>query len=250
MMYECVLKNRHFEDLNPILFGEEECIPGHSFGPKAREYTLIHFVTKGHGTFLIDGVSYSVGPGQAFIIPPDTVTTYTADLQNPWIYYWVGFDGRLSRQFNELSPIVEYRTNWAREMLRLERDWSTLEYHVTSILFLMYSEWFAEKKEKCDYVRSVCDYINAKYIEDISVEMIATEINLDRRYLSRIFKQKKGKTIQEYIIWVRIEKAKRFLNQGRTVTEAARLTGYNNVNNFSKMFKKQTGVRPGNWKNR
>ena len=80
--------------------------------------------------------------------------------------------------------------------------------------------------------------------------MIATEINLDRRYLSRIFKQKKGKTIQEYIIWVRIEKAKRFLNQGRTVTEAARLTGYNNVNNFSKMFKKKTGVSPGNWKNR
>ncbi len=246
-MYECILKNRHFHDLNPILFGEEECAPDHSFGPMARDYTLIHFVVKGHGTYLLDGVRHQVGPGEAFIIRPNVITTYSADPKDPWAYCWVGFDGDLSEHFKELPPVVRYGTNWAKEITLLERDWSTLEYHIASKLFLMYSEWFAERKEKNDYVRSVKDFVSAKYIEPISVEEVAAQVNLDRRYISRIFKQNTGKSIQEYIIGVRIEKAKKLLEQGSTVAEAARLCGYGDVCNFSKMFKKQTNVSPGQW---
>lgn len=247
-MYECIVKNRHFHDLNPILFGEEECAPDHSFGPMARDYTLIHFVTKGHGFYLVDGVKHPVGPGEAFIIRPHVITTYSADPKDPWSYCWVGFDGELSEHFWELPPVVKYTTNWAEKIIRLPKDWSKLEYQIAAKLFLMYSEWFAEKKEKNDYVRSIKDYVSAKYIESVSVEEIAAQLNLDRRYISRYFKQKTGKSVQEYIIWVRIEKAKKLLGQGSSVSEAARLCGYDDVCNFSKMFKKRTGISPGRWK--
>ena len=249
-MYQCILKNRHFVDLNPILFGEEACAPRHSFGPRTRDYTLIHFVTKGHGTYTVNGVNHRVGPGEAFIICPDIVTTYSADSKDPWSYYWVGFGGELSKKFRELPPVVTYRTNWAKEITHLERDWSTIEYHVASKLFLMYAEWFAESREKNDYIRSVKDYVNAKYVESISVEEIAAQLNLDRRYISRVFKKKTGQSIQEYIIGVRIEKAKKLLDQGSAVYEAAQLCGYDDVCNFSKMFKKQTNISPGKWKMR
>ena len=246
-MYECILKNRRFHDLNPILFGEEACPPDHSFGPRARDYTLIHFVTRGHGFYILEGVRYPVGPGDAFIICPDVVTTYCADPKDPWKYYWVGFDGELSEHFKELPPVLRYKTNWAKEITLLERDWSTLEYRVASKLFAMYAEWFSERKEKNDYVRSVMDYVSAKYIEVISVEDIAAHLNLDRRYVSRIFKQKTGKSIQEHIISVRIEKAKKLLAKGKSVQDTSRLCGYEDICNFSKMFKKQTGISPGKW---
>ena len=247
-MYECILKNRHFTDLNPILFGEEECAPGHSFGPRTRDYTLIHFVTKGHGTYIVNGTKYRVGPGEAFIICPDVITTYCADSKDPWQYYWVGFDGNLSKIFSELPPVVQYKTNWAKEITNLEHDWSTIEYHVASKLFLMYSEWFSDRKEKNDYIRSVEDYVRAKYVEHVSVEDIAERLNLDRRYLTRIFKQNTGKSIQEYIIGVRMEKAQKLLMKGSTVAESARLCGYDDVCNFSKMFKKHAGISPGKWR--
>lgn len=246
-MYECIVANRHFRDLNPILFGEEVCEPDHSFGPMAREYTLIHFISKGRGIFIRDGEKYSVSAGEAFIICPNDITTYCADHDDPWEYKWIGFDGELSERFRHLPPVIPYRTNWAEEIAHLERDWNTIEYHIVSKLFLMYSEWFPGKNRKNDYVKTVKDYINAKYIETIYVDEIARNMCLDRRYLSRVFKQKTGKSIQEYIIYVRMEKAKRFLEQGHSVVEAARLCGYEDVCNFSKMFKKQTGISPGQW---
>lgn len=247
-MYECVVKNRHFKDLNPIVFGEEECAPRHSFGPRTRDYTLIHFVTKGHGTYTVNGVNHRVGPGEAFIICPDVVVTYSADPKDPWTYCWIGFNGELSEHFCELPPVVRYRTNWAEEITRLPKDWSKLEYHIAAKLFLMYSEWFAERKEKSDYVRSIKDYVSAKYVESVSVEDIAAQLNLDRRYVSRYFKQKTGMSVQEYLITVRINKAKKLLERGCSVSEAARLCGYGDVCNFSKMFKKQTGISPIKWK--
>lgn len=246
-MYQCILKNRHFHDLNPILFGEEECDANHRFGPRTRDYTLIHFVTRGHGIYLEGGVKHRVGPGEAFIIHPNDVTTYSADPKDPWTFYWIGFDGKLSERFRTLPPVVKYRTNWAKEINQLERDWSTLEYHVASKLFLMYTEWFAETKEQSNYVRSVQDYVNAKYVENISVEEIAAQLNLNRRYLSRYFKQHTGKSIREYIINTRIQKAKTLLARGCSVQEAALFCGYEDVCNFSKMFKKQTGISPGKW---
>ena len=129
------------------------------------------------------------------------------------------------------------------------RDWSTLEYLVAGKLFSMYSEWFSKVKEKNDYVRTINDYISAKYGDDISVEDIAEQLNLDRRYLSRTYKKSTGISIQERIVIYRLNKAKALLSNGSSVQESAHLCGYDDVCNFSKMFKKYTGMCPGKWKN-
>ena len=123
-----------------------------------------------------------------------------------------------------------------------------LEYQIAAILFSMHAEMFSGKIRKTNYVEAVKDYVNAKYTQNLSVEEIAKQINLDRRYLSRVFKQKTGKSMQEYIIQVRLHKAKAFLRHGYSVADTAHLCGYDDVCNFSKMFKKQTNISPGRWK--
>ena len=82
----------------------------------------------------------------------------------------------------------------------------------------------------------------------LRVESIAQMVNLDRRYLSRIFKERVGCSIQEYIIEVRMEQAKHSLEKGTTVAQTARLCGYDDVCNFSKMFKKRFSVSPCDWR--
>ncbi len=243
MITECVLINRHFADLNPLFFGYEQCAKGHSFGPYVRKYTLIHYVVSGTGRIFKQGHEYIASAGEAFLIHPDEIVTYTADAEDPWCYQWIAFDGALSAHFSELPTVIAFPSSFMKKVLATEH--STLpEYRVASLLFSLYAELFEEKKTKNDYVRRVKDIVQALYIQPLRVEQIAERLNLDRRYLSRIFKQQTGQTVQEYLISTRIEEATRLLKQGMSVEESAHLCGYEDVFNFSKAFKKRMGVSP------
>ena len=99
--------NKNLCDLNPMLYGRENCSPGHSFGPSVRTYTIIHYVESGKGTLYKYGNAYPVKAGEAFVILPHEVTTYTADSDEPWVYRWIGFDGALSTKVGELPPVIK-----------------------------------------------------------------------------------------------------------------------------------------------
>ncbi len=241
-----ILINREFHDLNPIFVGSERCLPGKSFGPAARKYVLIHCVLEGKGVLHKNEGSFAVGAGEAFLILPGEVTTYEADAKEPWVYQWVGFDGALSHAFAALPPVFPLDSRFTQEMLDTEGQ-ELREYHIAALLFQVYATLFGKEEVKHDYVRRVRDHIRALYMQDLRVEEIARSMNLNRRYLSRFFKEKTGQTIQEYLITVRMEEAKRLLLQGKNITETATLCGYQDPLNFSKMFKRRFSKSPGSW---
>lgn len=247
VMKDIVLRNRHFQDLNPLLFGFEHCVKGYSYGPAIRKYTLIHYVVEGKGCLYKHGKMYTVEAGQAFLILPEEVTTYVADKSDPWYYQWVAFDGSLSKRFEELPPVFSFPSWVTADILALEEK-PLREYHVASVLFRIYAQLFEGKTVHNHYVRQVQDHIRALYMQPLRVERIAEELNLDRRYLSRLFKQKTGQTIQDYLISVRMEEAKQCLLNGFSVEGTAQLCGYEDASNFSKMFKRRFGISPQHWK--
>ena len=247
-MRESFLVNRHLKELNPLQFGQEDCPPGHSFGPAIRKYTLIHYVRAGKGTFYKGGKAYPVSAGEAFIILPGEVTTYTADEREPWKYRWIGFDGELSEKFAELPPVVSVSDSCFDTFDQVLSHTGGVEYYLAGQLFHLLAELLQGAKHRNHYVRRVQDYIKISYMREIRVEQIAESLNVDRRYLSRIFKEKTGKTIQEYLISVRMEEACRLLSEGYRVNEAALLCGYPDVCNFSKMFKRTYSVSPAYYK--
>lgn len=245
---QLILVNRHLGDLNPLIAGWEACDPGHSFGPAVRKYTLLHYVRRGRGTFQVDGRDHLVEPGQAFLILPDQVTTYTADPEDPWDYQWIGFDGTLSQRFAELPPVFPVSEAVSRRLLPRGEDAAVMEYQIAAGLFLLYAELFASRGSGNNHVSRVETYIRASYMQKLQVEQIARQMNLDRRYLSRIFKEKTGQSIQAYIVSVRLEEASQYLRRGHSVQETAHLCGYEDVSNFSKMLKKRYGISPAYWK--
>jgi len=239
-----LLTDRKLRDLNPLIAGEEVCAPGHSFGPAVRKYTLIHYVLRGKGTLYARGGAHPVRAGQAFVILPEEVTTYTADLEDPWYYRWIGFDGALSTRFSLLPPVLTLPEMFFGRMMRLPARSAATEYLLVGELFSLYAYLFTENPGGSPHVRRVENYIRSNYMHPIRVEKIAAESNLDRRYLSRLFKEETGLSIQEYLIQVRLEEAERLLLRGCNVKEAAHLSGYEDVSNFSKMYKKRTGRTP------
>ena len=241
-----IIVNRHFRDLNPILFGSEACQPNHRYGPAIRGYHLLHYVEAGTGIYEVDGVRYPVHAGEAFLILPGKTTVYTADGKDPWRYRWVGFNGERASEFDELPPVFRVPEGLFPDC----REGEIAEYRLAAGLFSLCAALLCERKEAGDragnrYVARVQDFIRLSYMwPDLRVEEIARQMNLDRRHLSRLFRRETGRSLQAFLISVRMEEADRYLRQGIPVGETARLCGYADVFNFSKMFKKTYGVSP------
>ncbi|MBQ7097598.1 MAG: AraC family transcriptional regulator [Clostridia bacterium] len=242
--------NQHYNDLNPLSCGYQECKSGHSFGPSSRNSYLIHYVIMGHGTFTSQGKTYQVKEGEIFLIRPGEVTTYTADKKNPWHYIWIGFDGLLAKKLDKLIiPVFPYRANTFSELLKCDEKNNMKEAFLASKLFEIMTSIFDSGSMSKNYERIAHDYIVANYMQPgISVEDIASRLGINRQHLSRLFKAEYNMTMQEFLVQTRLQYAAIFLQRGCSVSQAANLCGYEDVFNFSKMFKKKYGISPKNCK--
>ena len=236
--------NKGFAELNPLQAGEEMCRPLHSYGPAIRSYYLIHYVVSGKGVLEKNGERFAVTKGNAFLIRPDELCVYTADEHDPWHYIWVGFDGKLASQFDGIEDIFAAPEKLFEEIALADSYGNCMSEYLASKLFALYTALFAEKQSKKDYVEQVSDYISSNYAADITVSGIASVIGVDRTYLSKLFADKIGMSIQEYLITTRISHAEEFLKSGYMVYEAAAMCGYPDVSNFSRMYKRKKGISP------
>lgn len=92
-------------------------------------------------------------------------------------------------------------------------------------------------------VKLAIEYINKNFSQDLSIDQIAEKQNVSRSHFMRLFKKETGKTVNQFLTTVRIDKAKELL-ASKTVTDTAFEVGYNDSNYFSTVFKKQTAQSP------
>ena len=246
--HELALINRHYREINPLDFGEEACKPGHTYGPAIRKYTLIHFVISGKGRFTNQEGTHLVSPGEAFVIRPGEITVYSADANDPWRYLWIGFNGTLSHRFSELPCVITPPSGMYKKFRDVFSFEGTEEDYLAGRIFELYARLFNGVKGREDYLLKIENYVETNYNTNCDVADIAAVVGLERHYLARLFKQKTGGTLKEYITEKRMEEAKQLLKDGQTVAYAAQMVGYSDPFLFSKMFKKRFGMSPGEWK--
>ena len=88
-------------------------------------------------------------------------------------------------------------------------------------------------------------YIDANYVNPITVETLADSLEINRSYFSTTFKREIGKSPQQYLVDVRLSKAAELMTeQGYSASAAALSSGYTDIFNFSKMFKRKYGLSP------
>ena len=243
------LENKHYTEFCPTVLGRQKCHGGYSFGPHVRNEYLIHFVVGGCGTFSNQKDTYHVSEGSAFVIRPGENCTYYADVQTPWEYIWIHFNGKLAEHFNSVDDVFEYDKSFAHDLMSAFNMESGVEEYLTGMLFVLHSSLFGSLS-KNDYPNKVKGYIDSNYMREIRIEEIASTLNLNRKYLSRIFKEKYNISMQQYIVKKRMIEAKKLLEAGYRVEETAYMVGYSDSFNFSKAFKQFHGKSPVTFRGR
>lgn len=96
------------------------------------------------------------------------------------------------------------------------------------------------------------NHIDNHYMqEDLSLQEIADKFDISPSYLVRLMKQELGKTFVEYLTDIRMENAKKMLKEENInikIYQVAQLVGYGSQHYFSRVFKKEVGVTPLEYK--
>lgn len=249
-MLESVIIDRDSGSVSPVLAGHEKCCPSHRFGPAVRDYYLIHFCISGKGRLRDRYGEHEITAGEFFIIRPGEVTVYTADDRTPWEYVWLGFVGERAEVFSSGRSV--YRTPSGLDVRLYDKVMSgvsTPEIYTAFIYELIFRIFRSEEEDGSqDKLRRIHRYIRYNYMQHLSVGELARTFGFDRSYLFRIFKERYGVGIKEYITTVRMRNARSFLESGYTVSEVAAMVGYDDVFNFSKGFKRYFGAAPSSYR--
>lgn len=99
-------------------------------------------------------------------------------------------------------------------------------------------------------IEEVIEYMHQNYGQKLSVKKLAGIINMSESHFTRIFKKETGMAPMEYLLGVRLEKARKLLRAGNmNVTEVSMNCGFNSISHFSSSFTKHLGLTPSEYQN-
>lgn len=98
-------------------------------------------------------------------------------------------------------------------------------------------------------LQAMKEYLDTNYASKITLDMLAEKFFINKFYLTRIFKEQFGESVTEYLLQVRITRAKQSLRfTDKPIEEIAHECGMHDANYFSRIFKKVEGVTPGEYR--
>ena len=253
-------------ELNMYQCGTQNCEPGHFWGPAVRDHFLIHYILDGKGRYCYDNKVYQLQKGQGFLICPDKITYYQADMEDPWTYSWIGFHGLKAEAYLKKAlltadnPIFTYDKDDSiakcfNEMITAKKYQKGREIRLLGYLYIFLSilveesandrfvDYSSNRKEL--YIKKTIEFIEMNYSRKISISDIAAYIGLDRSYLGSIFKHQLNTSLQDFLVNYRINKGCELMkNKDLAIGDIARSVGYEDPLLFSKIFRKINGIPP------
>lgn len=257
------LASKKTADMEAILFGREDCAPSHAYGPTLRPYHLFHFVTKGHGILQIDGKTFELGDGDAFLIPAEQMSYYEASATEPWSYSWAGLTGLRAAQYvRQIMTAAPERyvlrgldtKKYAASIDKAAslQGTSAGNYFCAEIVLYELFSFFASDLPQLNdgehtpaLSARVKFYLDAKYTEKLRIDELAARFGVHPNHLSRAFRERYDVSPKQYLQTLKLEKAALMLGTTDTpVALIAESLGFDDQHAFSKLFKKYWGVSP------
>ena len=245
--------------------GSEVCARGHLYGPAVRDHFLIHYVESGKGVFYADGRAHFIGAEQGFIIFPGQETTYRADDEDPWVYAWVGYEGRTAAILTEMvgltrdDPVFRLKAEFdpygrIRRMLRAASDMRLGDLAMLGSLYELLSEIgqgraSAGEQPETRYYKKAVWYLEGNYHRHVRITDVAAFVGLSRSQLFRVFQSAAGMSPKEYLNTLRAERAaKLLLATDLSLEKVALSSGFFSAGRLNAVFRDQYGASPSQYR--
>ena len=235
---------------------------GHSTPPPGRRIKRrsdcwhLHFLTSGDGLF----DSEPVKRGEGFIVREGEY--YSEEVGKDGMeQYWINFTGDGAEKLIaecSIDRIFSFEKNFSRISDRLFSAFDDPLYDFFSALGLLFAICglirgnVSQHSGTALHVRTAEEFVKRRYAGKINVSMIADECRVSPKYLSRVYREKRGQTLAGMITQTRLDAAKRLLErpeaEGGNISQIAFAVGFNDPLYFSKVFKKAFGVSPGEYR--
>jgi len=102
-----------------------------------------------------------------------------------------------------------------------------------------------------DVIYKAVDYIKRNYMKKITLDEVASKVNLSTTYFSAVFKEEMKCNFNSYVNKIRIEMSKKLLADNTIpLVDVANLVGYEDQSYFTKVFRSQSGISPGKFRER
>lgn len=239
--------------------------------PRKRDiYTLIA-IRKGAGIIAVNGKKYYVQENDLLLIFPKMEVSMECVNEEAWSYMWIGFRGLKAEEcvmhMGFWQENIVHKTAHTGRMNELINYMMEAQQDMTFVnglrrngmLEIFFADLIEEYNQKATqtelkytynsessrYIKSAINYIAENYTRNIKISELADYIGVNRSYLTSSFKKLMGYSPKEYLIGLRMEKAKSLLETTDVpINTIANSVGYNDQLAFSKMFKRYAGISP------
>lgn len=230
---------------------------------------LFMIVVSGSGMLRYQGTEYPLTAGQCVWI--DCRQPYAHRTSDDlWRLQWIHFYGpslnSIYEKYRERGggPVITTKRAdaFSRQWQRLYetagnfnhiRDMHINEQLSSLLTLLMAESWHPELQTKAapkrQNLQQIKDYLDLHYAEKITLDDLSARFFVNKYYLTRIFREQFGTTINAYLTACRITRAKNLLRfSDLSLEEIARTCGLQNANYMNRVFRKVEGVGPGDYR--
>lgn len=231
---------------------------------------LFQYTLSGYGMLEMDGTVRRVPEGAAFMvrIPGEHRYFYHPDAGH-WEFVWIMLDGdEAERLWPELLarlgpvPIFSPESEAVRLLLHIHQ--AAAEGRITDrfvgsglayrFLMELCRETEAARPAEAglpEAVRRALDYLERHYMDMSGLDELAEQSGLSKYHLIRLFRQTRGATPLQHLTRLRLRRAAELLHgSGLSVGEIAARVGYANGNYLAKVFRRQLGMTPAEYRSR
>lgn len=233
--------------------------------PIGSEQNILIYCVEGIGKVTIRSNSFTIEPGEYFIIPSHIPHRYKSDEKSPWTIYWCHFKGEQAdaivqaliakaSSFKSKVEFVEERINLFNNLyLNLEKGYSQENLIYVNILFLQYLSTFlfserssASLKDNIDdFLEKSISFMQENIDQNFTLSDFAAHMNYSASHFSYRFRNKTGFSPIEYFNQLKIQKASQYLQfTDLRINEIACKVGINDAYYFARLFRKTMGFSP------
>ncbi len=214
-----------------------------------RKYWGLSFCINGQISYTHNGKTFISNPSTAILLPKSA--TYSINGDKEGLFPVINFD---CDNLNA-DTIVTFSISDVSQYIK--------EYKALSNCFLFNNKKLKQFQlfygilERLDFEQSkkplslILNYIENN-LSDTSItnEFLANKLGISEVYLRKLFLSNLGITPKQYILDLRIKKAKQLLaDSNRSVTEISEKCGFSSVYHFCRLFKNKTGITPMEYRN-